>query len=411
MSKPLRVLQIVKTTDGASWALNQVKCLISNGIEVHIVLNSESGKFYKDWRNSGATIHILDCKLSPVSPLKTLKSIYSLRKIIKKVSPAIIHSHFFINTIQMRLATFGLNLERVFQVPGPLHLEHIIFRYLDLLTARKNDQWIASSKHIKNLYLRNGVDERRVHLSYYGNDYSNFNKVDKAKEDDTIRTKYNFTKDDIIIGNVCYIYPPKRFIGQKVGLKNHEVMIKAIEIARRTNPRIKGLFIGGEWGNSTAYEDSLRESIPISEKENIIITGKIPPNEAAKGWMNIDYTIHLPLSESCGGVIEPLLSLRPVITCQTGGIPEIIFDKETGYLTSRDNPQDVANKILEVISDEDNANKYTLKGKKLVLDMFDIRRTAKEIVEIYKKIINLDNSYEEYSSKEYLDRMKCNEKI
>ncbi|AYF43817.1 hypothetical protein BALOs_0807 [Halobacteriovorax sp. BALOs_7] len=407
MNKDIRVMQIIKTTEGASWALHQVKFLVRCGIDVHVILNNNTGKFYNKWKESGATIYTLESILNPLHPFKTLKSILSLRRLIKEVNPDIIHSHFFINTIHMRMASFRLKPTRIFQVPGPLHLEHAIFKYIDLFSARKNDRWIASSKHIKSLYIKSGINEERVDLSYYGNDYSQFNSSDSdhLKRDHHLRNKYGFKDSDIVIGNVCYIYPPKKFLGQKVGLKNHEVMIKAIEIARQQEPRIKGLFIGGQWGDSTSYEQLLRRSIPVDERENIVITGKIPPSEAAKGWQNLDYAIHLPLSESCGGVIEPLLAQRPVISCKTGGIPEIIIEGYTGFITSRDNPQEVASKILEVIKNKKNAIEYTLNGKNLVLDMFNIERTAKEILEIYKKIMSIQNSYEEYSSKKYLKRV------
>ena len=163
-----RVLQVVKTSDGASWAAQQAKVLNQLGIEVHVALPSEQGEAIVHWRAANAKIHILDCSLSLNSPHSFPRRIKQIQNLVHEVQPDLIHSHFVTTSIMLRLALKDLHIPRVFQVPGPLHLEHQIYRSFELATAKSVDFWIASSRYIKDLYLKNGVHSEKLYLSYYG---------------------------------------------------------------------------------------------------------------------------------------------------------------------------------------------------------------------------------------------------
>jgi len=56
----MRVLQVVKTSDGAQWAARQARVLSRLGVEVHIALPADSGLAVNAWRSSGATMHLAD---------------------------------------------------------------------------------------------------------------------------------------------------------------------------------------------------------------------------------------------------------------------------------------------------------------------------------------------------------------
>ena len=53
----MRVLQVVKTTDGAKWAVDQVRELVAGGVEVHVALPSLIGRFGAAWHETGAVLH------------------------------------------------------------------------------------------------------------------------------------------------------------------------------------------------------------------------------------------------------------------------------------------------------------------------------------------------------------------
>ena len=60
-------------------------------------------------------------------------------KIIEEERPDIIHIHFVTNALMLRLALRKIEIPRLFQVPGPLHLENRFFRKIEIKTSNKFD--------------------------------------------------------------------------------------------------------------------------------------------------------------------------------------------------------------------------------------------------------------------------------
>ena len=61
-----------------------------------------------------------------------------------------------------------------------------------------------------------------------------------------------------LVGMVAYMYSPKKYLGQRRGLKGHEDLIDAFEICLKDDPDIRCVIVGGAWNNATGYEQSVR---------------------------------------------------------------------------------------------------------------------------------------------------------
>ena len=82
----------------------------------------------------------------------------AIRRLVPHVPPDLIHSHFVTTTLALRLALGpDTPTPRLFQVPGPLHLEHALYRRMELSSAGPSDYWVASSDYIRRIYVRYGV--------------------------------------------------------------------------------------------------------------------------------------------------------------------------------------------------------------------------------------------------------------
>jgi glycosyltransferase involved in cell wall biosynthesis len=171
-----------------------------------------------------------------------------------------------------------------------------------------------------------------------------------------------------------------------VGLKGHELMIESLAEVMKEFPKLYAVFIGQQWGESQAYYEKLKTwADKLSSR--ILFTGYIPQTEIAKIWQEFDLALHLPSSENCGGVIEPLLNGVPVIASAVGGLPEIILTGETGYLVEERRKEDVVQKLREALLEKEASLAFAQNGKRLVQNLFDIKRTSQEISGIYKTIL------------------------
>ncbi len=378
----MRVLHVVKTSDGASWAASQAEVLVRSGVEVHVALPTNQGRTVAAWRRTGAKIHIVDLSLPLGQPYKIADTLKQTRRLVDEVQPDIIHSHFVTTTLTLRLA-LGTNhwIPRVYQVAGPLHLEHWHTRQADLRSAGEADYWIGSSRCIEHHYRRWGIPQDRLFLSYYGFRMSSMPRTGM------LRTKLGIPTGALIVGNISYIYPPKRFLGELVGLKGHEELIDALAIVTAADENVYGVLIGNTLpGYGHSYEKALRKRALKFGRGHILMPGYFSAGEVQQSWPDFDCAVHIPHSENCGGVVEPFSAGVPVIAAAVGGLPEVVIDNVTGRIVRDRSPKVLARNIGQVLADLRHWRRLAANGRCLVEQMFDIDRTAGEVLSIYKHI-------------------------
>jgi hypothetical protein len=73
-----------------------------------------------------------------------------------------------------------------------------------------------------------------------------------------------------------------------------------------------------------------------------------------------------------------------------GGLPELVIEGVTGKLVGIRDPCGLAGAILEVLDNRERYIGLASAGRDLLLTMFDVRRTAREVMEIYRHILDHD---------------------
>jgi glycosyltransferase involved in cell wall biosynthesis len=381
----VRALHLVKTAEGASWAARQARVLGDLGIDVHVALPNLTGRAVSEWREAGATIHVLDCTLPIGAPHRLIGRTRQIRELVDGLAPALIHSHFVSTTLMARLALGRAHrIPRLFQVPGPLHLEHPLYRRAEIATAGPADAWIASSRYTRQLYRQASVPDGRIFLSYYGFDLPSLPREGNGR----LRQQIGLRPEERIVGNINYMYPPKTYLGQRRGLKRHEDVIDALQRVCRTRPDVRGVLVGGQWGGGSGYEARLRERARRLTGDRVILPGRVSTDEALALWAGFDLAVHVPSSENCGGVVEPLAFGIPTIASRTGGLPEVVVDGVTGWLVPPAAPEVLADTILAALDDPVEGRQRAERGHHLVARMFDVERTGREVAAIYERTLD-----------------------
>lgn len=369
----MKVLHLLKTSEGGQWALRLMKELKNYGVEVHVAL-PYGGSLMTQYAEAGIITHEYNCSLKGI-----IKSIKDLRKIVDEVRPDIIHSHFVITTIIMRLALRRDPIPRIFEVPGPLHLEHFHTRWIDPFLAQSNDYWIATCSWTRNRYLKSGIKEDRIYLTYYGSEISHL-KYQKG----LLRKEFNIPNDAFVVGMVAYMYAPKRYLGQKRGLKGHEDFIDAISILQKKYSDIIGICVGGAWGGAEDYERKVKEYAK-SKNVKIIFTGT--RKNVGDLYQDLNCVVHPSHSENLGGAGESLMLGIPTIATNIGGFPDIVIDGTTGLLVNPKRPEEIASAIERYYVNPDIAQSYAKNGQAYVMDLLDVKNTSKKVFDFYEDIL------------------------
>jgi glycosyltransferase involved in cell wall biosynthesis len=192
--------------------------------------------------------------------------------------------------------------------------------------------------------------------------------------------------DAVVVGNVSYIYAPKLWLGHTVGLKCLEDVIDALARVTRERREVVGVVAGGAWGRGQWYEHWLRLRARRSGGR-ILMPGFLPHELVCEAWSDFDLVIHVPLSENCGGVHEAMVAGVPVIASRVGGLPEVVFEGQTGWLVPPRDPQALVEKIFEVLDAHGERSDRARRGRRLLATMFDVTRTAEEVRAVYRHML------------------------
>ena len=179
------------------------------------------------------------------------------------------------------------------------------------------------------------------------------------------------------------------FVGRLVERKGVEVLVRAL--ARLRHTRDAELVIVGS-GNR---EDSVRRTAALEGvADHVHLLGFVTAERLAQEYAEADIFVLPAVVDSRGdteglGVVllEALAYERPVIASRAGGIPDIVIDGETGWLSDPGDSEVLARRILDVLSDPDEARRVAAQGRRRAEARFSWERILQETTGVYASAV------------------------
>ncbi len=175
------------------------------------------------------------------------------------------------------------------------------------------------------------------------------------------------------------------FVGRLVERKGVEVLVRAL--ARLRHRRDAELVIVGS-GNRV---DSVRQTAALEGVTDYVhFRGFVTAERLAREYVKSDIFVLPAVVDSRGdteglGVVllEALAYERPVVASRAGGIPDIVIDGVTGWLSDPGDSEVLAQRILDVASDPDEARRVAARGKREAEKRFSWERILEETMGAY----------------------------
>jgi len=301
--------------------------------------------------------------------------------VVERVKPVALHSHFVSSTLLARLSFGRQGPMRIFQVPGPLHLEHTLPRMMDLRSATLQDRWIGGCTWTRDRYLAAGISASHVSLAWYGNDFDGI--PGRLPPTGALQQLLNIEPTDRVIGMVAYAYAPKRWLGQTRGLKGHEDLIDAFDLVADQFPKTHLCIIGGAWAGADGYLKTLHEYAATRGKGRIHFAGT--RHDVGTLYRDVAIAVHPSHSENLGGAAESQMIGVPTIATNIGGFPDIVEDGVTGWLVPAKSPQLLATALRSALSDPALAAERALRGQAVAFERLRTAFTAGQVLGAYQQ--------------------------
>lgn len=114
-------------------------------------------------------------------------------------------------------------------------------------------------------------------------------------------------------------------------------------------------------------------------------------NELAEWYSLSDLFLYPSLADNCPLVVlESMACGCPVLSFQTGGIPELVNHNENGYLAKYKDYEDLKNGFNQLLSNSDLLNKMSENSVKRVQDNFTLSVMSNKYLNLYKEISSRD---------------------
>jgi len=233
----------------------------------------------------------------------------------------------------------------------------------------KADGVVAISEFTRNQLLeRFALDENKVKVIYLGLDRE-FHTDISSEEREEVRKKYSLPPSFVL------------FVGAIEPRKNLLKLIDALKIVHEKYKKIPLVVIGRE---GLDYKNLEKKIEQFEFRAWVKMMGYLP-DEEVKAFYRLASVFAFPsLCEGFGlPLLESMASGLPVVTSEHSAMSEVAQDAAL-YFHPED-PEDIADKLILALKDEELRKTLREKGKKRALD-FDWGTTAAETLSFYESL-------------------------
>ncbi len=180
--------------------------------------------------------------------------------------------------------------------------------------------------------------------------------------------------------------PPRVLcIGRLIRDKGFDVALDAFARVRDSFPNAK-LTIAGEGPERPALE---RQAEALGLGQSVAFAGWVEP-DAVYELVSQSTVMLVPSRwrEPFGIVaIEAALMARPVIAARTGGLAEVVIDAKTGFLVDKEDPQALADRLREVLSQPELAARLGQNARADMLKRFSMDANVAAYDALYRRVL------------------------
>jgi glycosyltransferase involved in cell wall biosynthesis len=102
---------------------------------------------------------------------------------------------------------------------------------------------------------------------------------------------------------------------------------------------------------------------------------------------SVDIFVNPSLSEGLPNVVLEALAMgKPVVATAVGGVPELILPNTTGILIEAGNSKALAQGVLDLLNNPDQAQKMGNEGMKLVQKSFSLEDQNEKLEKLYLEV-------------------------
>lgn len=315
------------------------------------------------------------------NPILGLKAFLDLRAYIVHGSYDVVHTHSSMAGVIGRLAAFTA------RVPVIIHHVHgwglqedmsgiirMLYVGLERLCARVTDRMIAVSKPTIQTGLAYQIcQEEKFALIYNG---IHLEKFRQQVDEQQIRSDLGLDPKYKLVGMICRLDKQK----------NPMDFIRAAAIVMERYPRVQFLIAGD--GPLRSECERLIDDLNLRGK--FFLLGF--RSDIHRILPTLTLTAMSSLWEGLPFVFQEAMSAgKPVVANNVDGVGDVVIEGETGYLVTPHHPEEMADRILHLLNNNDLCQKMGSVAQKYS-DQFSSQQMLEKIEMLYKELVSREEN-------------------
>ena len=339
---------------------NLAKQLAKRGHEIHVITSHDRGLPNFDKEN-GFYIHRLAW-----SKIRIIGVIIFWLKIfftVRKINPDIVHAQDLSTGIPAYISKIILKMPYIIWGRGSdVYLPNGFLRITRGVVLRNANAILALTEDMREKMRE--ITTREIFVIPNGIDLEEFKGV-LIKPDE-----YSTGKTILFVGS---LYP----------IKGVEYLLIAMKKIHEKAPDTR-LIIVGDGGEREKLE-ALTTQMGI--QNSVQFVGRVPHKNVLNFMQRADIFVLPSLSEGLPNVIiEAMACGLPIVASRVGGIPDIIKDGVNGYVVDPGRPDQIANKILMLLNNNELVKQISNNNRRMV-EIFEWRNIINKLEEIYNSAL------------------------
>ncbi len=296
--------------------------------------------------------------------------VWRLGKCVVREKPDIIHLNNVLDNTRAGLVAWALRRRIIVHAHGSGH-----FGFLERFLARRADEFVAVSTHIKSDLIKSGVPEQMI--TVIPNPVENMS-VDPIVAQ-SVRARYDLKPEHRVFG----------IFGRIVGWKGHREFILAASEVLRSMPEAIAFVVGDVSDGDEKLWDCLHDLVREQGLESrFVFTGYI--TKVAELYAIMDVVVHASTRPEPFGLVitEAMVCGIPVVASNLGAPREIIDDGKDGFIVDPTDTPALAESIRTLLQDKQLRDKMGKSGQHKVLAKYNADEYARRMEEVYCRAVS-----------------------
>lgn len=383
MKSKIKLIRITTVPVSLKTLLKGQHQFMSNHYEV-IGISSEGYELRDVEKEEG--IRVIPIEMTRIiSPLKDLKSLYKLYKILKKENPLIVHSH------TPKAGIVGMLAAKLAGVPHRLHTvaglplmeatgkKRKLLDFVERLTYNCTTKIYPNSKGLCDFILKNNFAKHEK-LKVIANGSSNgintghFDpSLFPASDQRTLKNNLGITAEDFVF----------IFVGRLVSDKGINELVHAFEKLSTETKTVKLLLVGPLESDLDPLNPGTLSTLTLNK--NVISTGF--QNDVRSYFAISDVLVFPSYREGFPNVVMQAGAMGlPSIVTNINGCNEIIIEGKNGTIIPVKNSDAIYDAMKKMMSDETFRTQLQENARPMIVSRYEQKVVWEAILEEYKRL-------------------------